>query len=234
MVKCHNTVLIVDEAQLTKSICRFIESSNAIIGHLDCLEEDTGIPSGGDPALKSRVEFGRFLMLTLMHSLVCHTVATQRPGMEFGLRYRHDTRVVEGSVMLRNGVSNRMITSNQDAALPDHQFRTLHPDYISRNWHFTGVLHPVVHVPGTQWHKYLGNLAVRFPNQALLFRGEAQPRIEVYFPTVGANLMGELGNTYLEYRQHFEEVQMQSPIISGNIQLTYIIGWQPVSGWSQD
>ncbi|KAK4452818.1 hypothetical protein QBC34DRAFT_435175 [Podospora aff. communis PSN243] len=211
MVKCPTTVFAVDVTQVTRTVCQLLESSNAIIGYLCQLERETGISGGGDPLLRNKVQVGRNLVRVLMHALVCHEFASQKPGMDFCLRYRRDTRVIDGCVMLRNEPAESASSPSLDMGLSDREFRNLDPTKIKEKWHFPGVLHPVVHVPGTQWHKYFGNLTVQDPNQASLFRGKRQPRQELQVTTTAATLMKAMGRKYAGYRNLFHNAGWRDP-----------------------
>ncbi|KAK3364072.1 hypothetical protein B0T25DRAFT_430313, partial [Lasiosphaeria hispida] len=193
------TVKGINGSEVVKSLGQFLGATDTILQYLDFHEKKTGMPSAGDPQLRQMVEGGRYLIETFMVAYVYHGDCVDRPGFHLGLIYHRDIKNLNGSVMIRN--QNR-----QPWALhvSDLELSQLHLDTMLDYWHYPKLHHPVIVVPGTPWHKFMGNLKCGPNHVPLIFDGKPRFNLELWTPEVGIYMELEIIKTYDELQKKFE------------------------------
>ncbi|KAK4160339.1 hypothetical protein QBC43DRAFT_359679 [Cladorrhinum sp. PSN259] len=151
----HSTsITILNANTVTSLLVRFIGYSNNILGYLDFLELQTGLPSGGDDHLQNKVLAMTCFVEGFLSALIAHSRAVDFPGKDLGLIYNKNVKLLDESVLHRNTNVN-----NEEGELPDiHDPNTNTAAIIRRQFHPEPIGYPLSQVPGTPWHKFFGNI----------------------------------------------------------------------------
>ncbi|KAL2020190.1 hypothetical protein VTK56DRAFT_8616 [Thermocarpiscus australiensis] len=192
------SLVIVDDDAVVKNICRFLASSNTILDFLDFQNQMTGLPSGGDTSLEKQVKAAQALVAELISALLLHKKAESYPGKELGMVYNEDVKFFGGFVLHKN--------ENADHCdVPDQVEENFDLGKQRQYWHPESIYHPLRHVPGTQWHKFFGNIRPGPVMSPELFRERKPlPSFTVIFPKTITWVGHEVFTNYETNRQLFE------------------------------
>ncbi|KAK4233448.1 hypothetical protein C8A03DRAFT_38840 [Achaetomium macrosporum] len=190
--------VIIDQDSVVKIVCQFLASSNTILEFLDFQEKKTGLASGGDSSLEKQVKAAQALVEQLLTTLRLHEKAESYPGKEFGFVYNEDVKLF-GDVILHKHLHVDPINA------PDPNLE-MPLDRLREYWHVEeNVFSPLRQVPGTDWHKFFGNLQTGPLGNLVLFRERKAPAyFKVMFPETIDWLMPEIESQYDKYREVFE------------------------------
>jgi hypothetical protein len=193
-------LLFSEDDALLNLLCHFTALSNGILEFLDFQAQQTGLPSGVDISLESQVKAAQAFVEKFLQTFLLFKRAEGYPGKEIGMLPKEDVMIFGGAVFHRH---NRVIPINA----PDPHRVDVSASRAAKYWHGEHLFHPLRHVPGTQWHKYFGNLQPGPKYIPALFREKnQQPNFIVVFPTTLGFLVDETGTEYEKYRQYFENV----------------------------
>ena len=196
--------LVKDDKIVTATVCRYLEATNAILRFLGFVEKETGIIAGGDIWLSNKVAYSRTLVQGFLAALVSMKKGGDRPGMAFSLRYSVDIRVYDHSLVISNG---RAANPQSQKHIKDQDFSRMTPDAMSKGWHCPSIEYPAIHVPGTQWHKYFGNLdRDSVGPRAAIFDAEEKESVRVRFPDVAICIEKEMRAVFAEFQGYFHRV----------------------------
>lgn len=196
--------LVNDEKIVTATVCRYLEATNAILRFLKFVEKETGIVAGGDIWLSNKVAYSRTLVQGFLTALVSMKAGADRPGMVFSMRYSVDIRVYDHSLVISNG---RTRNPRLERGIKDQDFGRMTPDAVRKGWHCPSIDFPAIQVPGTQWHKYFGNLdRDEVGPRAAIFDGEEKERVRVRFPEVAVRIEKEMRAGFAEFQGYFHRV----------------------------
>lgn len=211
--------LVKNEKIVTATVCRYLEATNAILRFLKFVEKETGIVAGGDIWLSNKVAYSRSLVQGFLTALVSMKMGADRPGMAFSLRYSLDIRVYDQSLVIANG---RTRNPRLERDIKDQDFSRMTPDAVRTGWHCPSIDFPAIHVPGTQWHKYFGNLdRDNVGPRAAIFDGEEKERVRVHFPEVAVRIEQEMRAGFAEFQGYFHRVSTSLSSLDSSQQACY-------------
>ncbi|KAK1826507.1 hypothetical protein QBC39DRAFT_364222 [Podospora conica] len=193
--------LVKDDKIVTATVCRYLEATNAILRFLAFVEKETGILAGGDIWLTHKIANSRVIVQNFLTALVAQRKGEDRPGMAFSLRYSVDIRVYDHSLVISNG---RTQDAQSQKLIKDQDFSRMELAAVKEGWHCPSIEYPAIHVPGTQWHKYFGNLnRDDIGPRTAIFDGEEKQVVRVRFPAVAIRLEQEMRAVFTEFQGYF-------------------------------
>ncbi|KAK3996941.1 hypothetical protein QBC44DRAFT_365126 [Cladorrhinum sp. PSN332] len=199
----HSTSVIIVNADTVTSLCvRFIGYSNNILGFLDFLAQKTGLSSGGDAHLQKQVQAMTSFVKRFLGVLIAHIRAADSPGRELGLIYNKHVSIVDGSVVHRNG------DVDDDEEIIDFSNPNMDPFILLHNFHLEPIGYPLAHVPGTQWHKFFGNISpIRRFQPAELFKArEYENGFVICIPSTLEWIEDDICEQYRSFDEVFDVV----------------------------
>ncbi|KAM7208977.1 hypothetical protein V8F20_000855 [Naviculisporaceae sp. PSN 640] len=133
LLHCTNVIdisgspTIADEHTIVDSANNVIQKCEPIMKYLSFMKEKTDLPSGGDPLLESEVLAAREWANILINALKAMKKVERAAGGLQGIKPSHVVSSEDGEVAIANHWGE---------------------------WVLTGIEHPVLRTPGTQWHKW--------------------------------------------------------------------------------
>ncbi|KAK4223216.1 hypothetical protein QBC38DRAFT_459605 [Podospora fimiseda] len=173
-IRSRSTSISVVNAELTTSlITQFLGHSNNILGFLDFITQQTGLPSGGDSHLEKQVQAITCFVKGFLEVLVAQARAADTPGKEWSLILNRNIAVYQGKVVHLNAdeIDNGQVRLNLSDPNMD-------PFLLIHRFHRDPIGYPLRHVPGTQWHKFFADVQPRRNKllDAVLFRTRKHKR----------------------------------------------------------
>ncbi|KAK4445840.1 hypothetical protein QBC34DRAFT_441261, partial [Podospora aff. communis PSN243] len=87
MLEVPTTTQSLNDNDVAKTNCIFLESTNAMLRFLKFMEKETGLCSGGDIWLNNKIAFSRHLVQDPPRSPIPSRRGGERAGMAFRLKY---------------------------------------------------------------------------------------------------------------------------------------------------
>ncbi|KAK3311454.1 uncharacterized protein B0T15DRAFT_409311 [Chaetomium strumarium] len=194
--------VLIDKSSVVKTVCRFLASSNTILGFLDFLEKKTGLASGGDISLEKEVKAAQALVEQLLSTFLLHQKTESYPGKEFGFIYNEDVKLLGDAILHKH-----LHVLSDDIPNPDKDDL----DRLLGYWHVEdNIFSPLVHVPGTPWHKFIGNIQQDPSKKTMKLFTEKEstpPFFKAYIPETIEWLKPEIRADYDKWRDVFVQTR---------------------------